>query len=40
MLVEIGGVANNLDELNRTIDILADAINDYYKKAEKVNKQQ
>ncbi|MFH3698396.1 stage II sporulation protein P, partial [Acinetobacter baumannii] len=28
MLVEIGGVDNNLDELNRTVDILAEAIND------------
>ncbi|MDF9478247.1 stage II sporulation protein P [Bacillus cereus] len=40
MLVEIGGVDNNLDELNRTVDILAEAIKDYYQKAEKVNKQQ
>ncbi|MBY5230415.1 stage II sporulation protein P [Bacillus paranthracis] len=35
MLVEIGGVDNNLDELNRTVDILAEAINDYYQKAKK-----
>ncbi|MFX3624142.1 MAG: stage II sporulation protein P [Ectobacillus sp.] len=40
MLVEIGGVDNTLDELYRTVDILAEAISDYHKQAEKVSNPQ
>lgn len=37
MLVEVGGVDNTVDEVNRSIDILAEAFSQYYWKAEKVN---
>jgi stage II sporulation protein P len=30
MLLEIGGVDNNLDELERTVDVFADVLADYY----------
>lgn len=40
MLVEIGGVDNNVDELYRTVDILAEAISAYHKQAEKVSNPQ
>lgn len=30
LLIEIGGVDNTLDELNRTVDILAEVISEYY----------
>ncbi|CAM4015740.1 stage II sporulation protein P [Lederbergia lenta] len=30
LLIEIGGVDNNLEELNRTVDALAEVISDYY----------
>lgn len=37
MLIEFGGVENNLDELNRTADVVADIFSNYYWDAEKVN---
>ncbi|MFP9126919.1 stage II sporulation protein P [Niallia sp. BSM11] len=37
MLVEIGGVDNTFEELNRTSKALADAFSEYYWKAESVN---
>ncbi|WP_411333476.1 stage II sporulation protein P [Metabacillus indicus] len=37
MLIEFGGVDNNLEELNRTADAVADIFADYYWQAEKVN---
>jgi stage II sporulation protein P len=33
MLVEIGGVDNNLDELDRTVDALSEVLADYYWKS-------
>jgi len=30
LIIEIGGVDNNLEELNRTVDALAEVISDYY----------
>ena len=30
LVIEIGGVDNNLEELNRTVDALADVISEYY----------
>ncbi|GAB4073390.1 spore autolysin SpoIIP [Barrientosiimonas marina] len=37
MLMEIGGIENNLDELYRTADAVADIFSDYYWDAEKVD---
>ncbi|MCP8968911.1 stage II sporulation protein P [Ectobacillus ponti] len=37
VLVEVGGVDNTAEELNRAIDVLAEAFSDYYWQAEKVN---
>ncbi|WP_379967710.1 stage II sporulation protein P [Ectobacillus sp. sgz5001026] len=37
ILVEVGGVDNTVEELNRTIDVLAETFSDYYWQAEKVN---
>ncbi|MGX1192826.1 stage II sporulation protein P [Metabacillus sp. SLBN-84] len=37
MLIEFGGIDNNLEELNRTADAVADIFADYYWQAEKVN---
>ncbi|MFX3625327.1 MAG: stage II sporulation protein P [Ectobacillus sp.] len=37
ILLEIGGVDNTVEELNRSIDILAEAFSEYYWRAEKVN---
>nr|WP_239534575.1 stage II sporulation protein P [Priestia taiwanensis] len=37
LLIEIGGVDNTLDELYRTVDLLAEIISDYYWKDAKVN---
>ncbi|WP_028400025.1 stage II sporulation protein P [Ectobacillus panaciterrae] len=37
ILIEVGGVDNTVEELNRTIDILAEAFSEYYWQAEKVN---
>ncbi|MEK3857016.1 stage II sporulation protein P [Cytobacillus sp. FSL H8-0458] len=37
LLVEFGGVENNLDELNNSIKAFADVFSDYYWKAEPVN---
>jgi stage II sporulation protein P len=39
ILIEIGGYANNLDELYRTAEALADVISEYYYQAEAVFKQ-
>ncbi|WP_246049989.1 stage II sporulation protein P [Aquibacillus sediminis] len=36
ILIEVGGVDNSLEELYRTVDILADEFSDYYWDAEKV----
>ncbi|WP_181350604.1 stage II sporulation protein P [Thalassobacillus sp. CUG 92003] len=36
MLIEFGGVGNNLDELYRSADAMADVFSDYYWDAEKV----
>lgn len=33
MLLEIGGVDNNLDELDRTVDALSEVLADYYWKS-------
>ncbi|WP_430785155.1 stage II sporulation protein P [Virgibacillus flavescens] len=38
LLFEIGGVGNNLDELYRSADALAEVFSDYYFDAEKVSK--
>lgn len=40
MLIEIGGVHNNLEELYRTADAVAEVFSEYYWNAEKVNKNQ
>lgn len=37
LLLEFGGVENNLDELNNSINAFADVFSDYYWKAEPVN---
>ncbi|PEZ02182.1 stage II sporulation protein P [Bacillus sp. AFS018417] len=37
ILIEVGGVDNSEEELNRSIDALAEAFSEYYWKAEKVN---
>ncbi|MNG21954.1 Stage II sporulation protein P (SpoIIP) [compost metagenome] len=37
ILIELGGVDNTAEELNRSIDALAEAFSEYYWKAEKVN---
>ncbi|KMY52522.1 hypothetical protein AC623_20505 [Bacillus sp. FJAT-27231] len=37
ILVEIGGVDNNMDELHNTTKALANAINEYYQETEKVS---
>jgi stage II sporulation protein P len=37
MLIEFGGVDNNLEELYRTADAVADIFSDYYWQAEKVD---
>jgi stage II sporulation protein P len=37
LLLEIGGVDNDMTELKNTVNALADALSDYYWKAEKVN---
>lgn len=37
ILVEVGGVDNTTEELNRAIDVLAEAFSEYFWKAEKVN---
>ncbi|MGN7176111.1 stage II sporulation protein P [Cytobacillus sp. SAFR-174] len=37
LLLEFGGVENNLDELNNSIKAFADVFSDYYLKAEPVN---
>lgn len=37
VLVEIGGVDNNMDELHNTAKALANTINEYYRKAAKVS---
>ncbi|MFB9757615.1 stage II sporulation protein P [Ectobacillus funiculus] len=37
ILIEVGGVDNTAEELNRSIDALAEAFSEYYWKAEKVN---
>ncbi|MEH7452610.1 stage II sporulation protein P [Gottfriedia acidiceleris] len=37
-LVEIGGVDNTLTELNRTVDLLAEVLSNYYWKVEKENR--
>ncbi|MCS0788202.1 stage II sporulation protein P [Cytobacillus firmus] len=37
LLLEFGGVENNLDELNNSIKVFADVFSDYYWKAEPVN---
>ncbi|WP_246942429.1 stage II sporulation protein P [Bacillus pinisoli] len=37
LIVEMGGVDNNMEELTHAVEALADAISDYYWKAEKVN---
>jgi stage II sporulation protein P len=37
ILIEVGGVDNTVEELNRSIDILAEAFSEYYWQAEKVN---
>jgi stage II sporulation protein P len=37
ILMEIGGVDNTTEELNRSIDILAEACSEYYWQAEQVN---
>lgn len=39
IIIEIGGVDNTLEEIYRTVDILADIFSDYYWEAEKVNKE-
>ncbi|SFA70062.1 stage II sporulation protein P [Lentibacillus halodurans] len=40
MLIEFGGVGNNLDELYRSADAVAEIFSDYYWDAEKVNTNQ
>ncbi|TFJ94063.1 stage II sporulation protein P [Lentibacillus salicampi] len=40
MLIEFGGVGNNLDELYRSADAVAEVFSDYYWDAEKVNTSQ
>lgn len=37
MLIEFGGVDNNMDELTRTAEAIADVFSEYYWQAEKVN---
>lgn len=37
MLIEVGGVDNNLEELNRTMDVFADVLADFYWDAKAVN---
>lgn len=37
MIIEFGGVENNLEELYRTADAVADVFSDFYWQAEKVN---
>lgn len=37
MLIEFGGVDNNMDELSRTAEAVADVFSEYYWQAEKVN---
>jgi stage II sporulation protein P len=37
MLIEFGGIDNNLDELNRTADAVAEIFSDYYWQAEKAD---
>lgn len=37
MLIEIGGVDNNLQELSRTVDAIADVLSDYYWSVQKVS---
>ncbi|KAA0550372.1 stage II sporulation protein P [Bacillus sp. BGMRC 2118] len=37
LLIEIGGVDNDMAELKNTVNVLADVISDHYWKAEKVN---
>ncbi|WP_273852367.1 stage II sporulation protein P [Guptibacillus spartinae] len=38
MLIEMGGVDNNLEQLSRTVKAIADVISDYYWGTQKVNK--
>lgn len=38
ILIEVGGVDNTFEELNRSADALADVFSEYYWQAEKVNK--
>lgn len=37
MLLEFGGVDNNMDELNRSIEVFAEVFSEYYWKAEEVS---
>lgn len=37
ILIEVGGVDNTEEELNRSIDVLAKAFGEYFWQAEKVN---
>ncbi len=37
LLIEIGGVDNNMEELYRTADALAEVFSEFYWEAEKVN---
>ncbi|TKI84020.1 stage II sporulation protein P, partial [Bacillus cereus] len=37
ILIEVGGVDNTEEELNRSIDALAKAFGEYFWQAEKVN---
>jgi stage II sporulation protein P len=37
MLIEFGGVDNNLDELKNTVAAVSDVFSEYYWQAEKVN---
>jgi stage II sporulation protein P len=37
IIIEVGGVDNNMNELKNTVNALAEAVSDYYWEAEKVN---
>lgn len=37
MLLEFGGVDNNMEELNRSIEAFAEVLSEYYWKAEEVS---
>ena len=37
MLLEFGGVGNNMEELNRSIEAFAEVFSEYYWKAEEVS---